>query len=67
MKEKYFGGSTDLGLDFLATVANLVAVVSLAMIGDLAVIKWDPHQMIRCMAWFCRAWTMYSFSISHLL
>ena len=44
--EKYSSGRTDLGLDFSATAASSVAMVSLAMIGDLTGIKRDLHQMI---------------------
>ena len=44
--EEYSGGSVDLDLDFSAAVASSVAVVSLAMIGDLAGMKQDPHRMI---------------------
>ena len=40
-------GSVGLDLDFLAAVASSMAVVSLAMIGDLAGIKRDPHWMIQ--------------------
>ena len=44
--EEYSGGSVDLDLDFSAAVASSVAVVSLAMIGDPAGMKQDPHRMI---------------------
>ena len=47
VNEEYSKGSMGLGLDFSAAAASSVAVVSLAMIGDLAGIKQDPHQMIR--------------------
>ena len=65
--EEYSEGRVDLDLDFSAVAASSVAVVSLAMIGNPAGIKRDPHRMIRWMARFCRAQTMYSFSISQLL
>ena len=65
--EEYSEGSIGLGLDFSAAVASSVAVVSLAMIGDPAGMKRDPHRIIWWMAWFCRARTMYSFSISQSL
>ena len=45
--EEYSGGRIGLALDFSSTVVSLVAVVSLAMMGDPAGIKQDPHQMIR--------------------
>ena len=45
--EEYSGGSVALGLDFSAAAASSVAVVSLAMIGDPAGIKRDPHQIIQ--------------------
>ena len=45
--EEYSRGSVAFGLDFSAVAASLVAVVSLAMIGDPAGIKWDPHRIIR--------------------
>ena len=66
-KDEYSGGSVGLGLDFSAAAASSMAVVSLAMIGDLAGIKRDPHQMIWWMAQFCRAWVIYSFSVSQSL
>ena len=47
VKEEYSGGSVALGLDFSAAAASSVAVVSLAMIGDPAGMKRDPHWMIR--------------------
>ena len=53
--EEYSRGSVGLDLDFSAAVVSSVAVVSLAMIGDPAGIKRDPHQMIWWMAWFCWA------------
>ena len=53
VKEKYSGGRTNLGLDFFAVAASSVAVVSLAMMGNPTRIKWDPHWIIWCMAWFC--------------
>ena len=40
-------GSVGLDLDFSAAVVSSMAVVSLAMIGDLAGIKRDPHWMIQ--------------------
>ena len=46
-KEVYSGGRVALGLDFSAAAASSVAVVNLAMIGDPAGIKRDPHRMIR--------------------
>ena len=46
-KEEYSGGSVALCLDFSAAAASSVAVVSLAMIGDPAGIKRDPHRIIR--------------------
>ena len=46
-KEEYSGGRTALGLDFSAAAASSVAVVNLAMIGDPAGIKQDPHRMIQ--------------------
>ena len=45
--EEYSGGSVALGLDFLAAAASSVAVVSVAMIGDPAGMKRDPHRIIR--------------------
>ena len=36
-----------MGLDFSAAAVNSVAVVNLAIIGDPAGIKQDPHWMIR--------------------
>ena len=42
-KDEYSGGSVGLGLDFLAAAASSAAVVNLAMIGDPAGIKRDPH------------------------
>ena len=56
-----------LGLDFSAAAASSVAVVNLAMMGDPAGIKHDPHQMIRWMAQFCLARVMYSLSVSQSL
>ena len=47
VNEEYSGRSVGLGLDFSAAAASSVAVVSLAMIGNPAGIKRDPHQMIR--------------------
>ena len=47
MKEEYSAGRVALGLDFSAATASSVAVVSLAMIGDPAGIKRDPHRMIQ--------------------
>ena len=44
--EEYSGGSVALGLDFSAAAASSVAVVNLAMIGDPAGIKQDPHRII---------------------
>ena len=44
--KEYSRRRTGLGLDFSAAVASSVAMVSLAMIGDLAGIKRDPHRMI---------------------
>ena len=67
VNEEYAEGSVGFCLDFSAAVASSVAVVSFAMIGDPAGIKQDPHQMIRWMARFCRAQTMYSFSVSQSL
>ena len=46
-KEEYSGGRVALGLDFSAAAASSVAVVSLAMIGDPAGMKRDPHRIIR--------------------
>ena len=46
-KEEYSGGRVALGLDFSVAAANSVVVVSLAMIGDPAGIKRDPHQTIQ--------------------
>ena len=46
-KEEYSGGRVALDLDFSAAAASSVAVVNLAMIGDSAGIKRDPHRMIR--------------------
>ena len=46
-KEEYSAGRVALGLDFSAAAANSVAVVSLAIIGDPAGIKRDPHWIIR--------------------
>ena len=46
-KEEYSAGRVALGLDFSAAAASSVAAVSLAIIGDPAGIKWDPHRMIR--------------------
>ena len=46
-KEEYSGGRVALDLDFSAAAASSVAVVNLAMIGDPAGIKRDPHRMIR--------------------
>ena len=47
--EEYSKGSVGFGLDFSAAAASSVVVVSLAMIGDPAGIKRDPHWMIRWM------------------
>ena len=47
--EEYSEGSVGFGLDFSAVAASSVVVVSLAMIGDPAGIKRDPHRMIRWM------------------
>ena len=66
-KEEYSEGSVGFGLDCSAAAVSSVAVVSLAMIGDPAGIKRDPQWTIRWMARFCRAWTMYSLSVSQLL
>ena len=65
--KEYSEGSVGLDLDFSAAVASSVAVVSLAMIGDPAGIKWEPHRIIQWMAQFCRAWPIYSFLVSQLL
>ena len=46
-KEEYSVGRVALGLDFSAAATSSVAVVSLAMIGDPAGIKRDPHQITR--------------------
>ena len=46
MKEEYSMGRVALGLDFSAAATSLVAVVNLAIIGDPAGIKQDPHRMI---------------------
>ena len=67
VNEEYSEGSVDLDLDFLAAAASSVAVVSLAMIGNPAGIKRDPHRMIWWMVRFCWAWPIYSFSVSQLL
>ena len=40
--EEYSGGSVGLDLDFSVAAASLVAVVSLAMIGDPAGMKQEP-------------------------
>ena len=53
VNEEYSGGSVGLDLDFSAAAASSVAVVNLAMIGDPAGIKRDPHLMIQWMAQFC--------------
>ena len=45
--EEHSRGRTGLGLNFSAAAASSVAMVSLAMIGDLAGIKRDPHRMIQ--------------------
>ena len=45
--KEYSEGRVGLDLDFSAVAASSVAVVSLAMIGDPAGIKQDPHRMIR--------------------
>ena len=45
--KEYFEGRVGLGLVFSAIAVSSVAVVSLAMIGDPAGIKRDPHRMIR--------------------
>ena len=45
--EEYSGKRVALGLDFSAVAASSVAVVNLAMIGDPAWIKRDPHRMIQ--------------------
>ena len=66
-KEEYLGGRVAFGLDFSAAAASSVAVVSLAMMGDPAGIKHDPHRMIRWMARFCLEWVMYSLSVSQSL
>ena len=47
VKEEYSGERVALGLDFSAAAASSVAVVNLAMIGDPAGMKWDPHRMIQ--------------------
>ena len=46
-KEEYSEERVALGLDFSVAAASSVAVVSLAMIGDPAGMKRDPHLMIR--------------------
>ena len=46
-KEEYSGGRVAFGLDFSAAAASSVAVVNLAMIGDPAGMKRDPHRIIR--------------------
>ena len=43
---EYSEGSTGLGLDFSAAAVSSVAVVSLAIIGDPAGMKQEPHRMI---------------------
>ena len=53
--KEYSEGRVDLDLDFSAAATSSMAVVSLAMIGNPAGIKRDPHQMIQWMAQFCRA------------
>ena len=47
VNEEYSKGRVGLDLDFLAVAVSSVAVVSLAMIGDPAGIKREPHRMIR--------------------
>ena len=47
VNKEYSGGSMALGLDFSAAAASSVAVVNLAMIGDPARMKRDPHQIIQ--------------------
>ena len=47
VKEAYSEGRVALGLDFSAAAASSVVVVSLAIMGDPAGIKRDPHRMIR--------------------
>ena len=42
-----FRGEGGFGFDFSVAAASSVAVVSLAMIGDPAGIKQDPHRIIR--------------------
>ena len=46
-KEEYSVGRTAFGLDFSAAATSSVAVVNLAIIGDPAGIKRDPHRIIR--------------------
>ena len=46
-KEEYSAGRVALGLDFSAAATSSVAVVNLAMIGDPAGMKRDPHRIIR--------------------
>ena len=46
-KEEYSEGRATLGLDFSVAAASSVALVNLAMIGDPAGIKRDPHRMIQ--------------------
>ena len=46
-KEEYSAGRVALGLDFSAAATSSVAVVNLAMIGNPAGIKRDPHWMIQ--------------------
>ena len=45
--EEHSRGSMAFGLDFSVVAASSVAVVSLAMIGDPAGIKRDPHRIIQ--------------------
>ena len=46
MNLMYSEGRVTLGLAFLAAMASLVAVVSLAMREDPAGINWEPQYMI---------------------
>ena len=46
-KEEYSGGRVAWGLAFSVAAVSSVAVVNLAMIGDPAGMKQDPHRMIQ--------------------
>ena len=55
----YLVGSMGFGLAFSVVMANSVAVVRWATMGEFDGRKWELHVMIRWMAWLSRARRMY--------